>query len=98
MRGIALLEVLLHEFAHIEESPDELDHGNEFYQRLAELTMIAESNKTEFEGLFGTSLDFSEVYEYVVDSVNEYTVESEIDSVEERQSALRKKLSNANQN
>lgn len=87
------LEVLLHELAHVEEGPDEPDHGPRFYQRLTDLTRSAQSHRAELETLFGTGLDFEEVHEHVVDSVNEYTVENHIDSVEERQRALRETLS-----
>ena len=87
------LEVLLHEFAHIEEGPGERDHGPLFYHRLSELTWLAEDHQSELEELFGVPLDFSEVRDHVVDSVNEYTVEPEVESVEGRQNALREQLS-----
>lgn len=89
------IEVLLHEFAHIEEHPDEPDHGAEFYERLADLTLTAESNQAELEDLFGTSLDFGQVRDHIVASVNEYTVEAETDSVEKRQRVLREEFATA---
>lgn len=87
------IEVLLHEFAHIEEGPDEPDHGAAFYERLAELTTIAEQNHGALEDLFGADLDFDEVRAHIVDSVNEYTVESDTDTVTDRKRTLRQKLS-----
>lgn len=83
------LEVLLHEFAHIDETEDEPDHGPRFYNRLADLTEIAEAHQSELETLFGTSIDFRTVHQHIVDSVNEYTVETDIEGVEDRQSDLR---------
>ena len=86
------LEVLLHELAHVEEGPDEPDHGPQFYRRLAELARIIAAHRSEIESLFDAPIDFDLVYEHVVDSVNEYTVERDIDSVEQRQRVLREEL------
>lgn len=83
------LEVLLHEFAHIEETADEPDHGPRFYERLAALTAIAEAHQSEFEALFGTSIEFRDVHRHILGSVNEYTIASDIDSVDHRLRALR---------
>lgn len=83
------LEVLLHEFAHIEEGPDEPDHGPAFYDRLAALTAVAATKGTELESLFGGRLDFDEVRRHIVDSVNEYTVEDGPAAVEEHRRVLR---------
>ncbi|MFB6300773.1 MAG: hypothetical protein ABEH65_10975 [Halobacteriales archaeon] len=86
------LEVLLHEFAHIEEAEDELDHEPTFYDRLVELSQIAESHRSAVEDLFGTSIDFESVHRHIIDSVNEYTVESDLDDVETRQEVLREEF------
>lgn len=83
------LEVLLHEFAHVEETEAEPDHGPAFYDRLIELTTIAERNQGDIEALFGTEIDFDEVQEHIVESVNEYTVETDIENVGTRRRALR---------
>lgn len=83
------IEVILHEFAHIEETDDEPDHGPAFYERLAELADIAESKGAAWEDLFGSPIDFQSVHEHIVDSVNEYTVETDIEAVEDRQDHLR---------
>lgn len=85
------IEVLLHEFAHVEEGPNEPDHGEEFYDRLAELTAVAEDHRDEFSELFGTEIEFDKIYQHIVDSVNEYTVDA--DTVEGRQQVLREELS-----
>ena len=89
------LEVLLHEFAHVEEADDEPDHGSEFYDRLAELTQVAHDNRAEIEALFDTDIDFEEIHDHIVASVNEYTIEVEPDSVEGRRQVLREELSTA---
>lgn len=89
------LEVLLHEFAHIEEGPGEHDHGPLFYHRLSELTWLAQDHQAELEALFGVGLDFDAVREHVVDSVNEHTVEAAVDSIADRQDALREEFASA---
>lgn len=83
------LEVLLHEFAHVEEGEDDLDHDPAFYERLTDLATVAQAHGSAVEALFGASLDFEEAREHIVDSVNEYTIEPEIDSVETRRCVLR---------
>jgi len=85
------IEVLLHEFAHVEEGPNEPDHGEEFYQRLSELAVVAADHHPEMEALFDTETDFEEIYRHIVDSVNEYTVD--VGTVEGRQQVLREELS-----
>lgn len=52
------LEVLLHELAHVDEAPDERDHGDEFYERLVELTEIAAEWNAELDDLFGEPIEF----------------------------------------
>lgn len=89
------LEVLLHEFAHVEEAPDEPDHGTEFYDRLAELTQIAHEHQAEIQAVFDTEIDFEAIHDHIVESVNEYTIEVETDSVEGRRQVLREELSTA---
>lgn len=87
------LEVLLHEFAHVDEGPDEPDHGPAFYDRLAELAGIAEAYKRDVDALFDDPVDFDRVKTYIVDSVNEYTIEPELESVAERRGVLEETLS-----
>jgi len=86
------LEVLLHEFAHVEEAPDELDHDPAFYERLMALAENAAANREEVEALFDAAIDFRAVKRHIVDSVNEYTIESHIDTVADRQAVLRDEL------
>lgn len=85
------IEVLLHEFAHLEEGPSEPDHGEEFYDRLSELATIAEDHRGEMEELFDTGIEFDAIHRHIVDSVNEYTVD--VGTVEGRQQVLREELS-----
>lgn len=87
------LEVLLHEFGHVEEAEGEPDHGHEFYDRLAELTQIAHDHQEELKALFDTDIDFEEIHDHIVESVNEYTIEVETDSIEGRRQVLREELS-----
>jgi isocitrate dehydrogenase len=86
------LEVLLHEFAHVEEAPDELDHDPAFYERLMALAENAADNAETVETLFDAAIDFRAVKRHIVDSVNEYTIESHIDTVADRQAVLRDEL------
>ncbi|MFW5919754.1 MAG: hypothetical protein ACOCSF_06120 [Halanaeroarchaeum sp.] len=86
------LEVLLHEFAHVEEAEDELDHDPAFYERLTTLTENAADDRGEIEALFDAPIDFRLVKRHIVDSVNEYTIESHIDTVAERKGFLRDEL------
>jgi isocitrate dehydrogenase len=83
------LEVLLHEFAHVEEAEDDLDHDPAFYRRLTELADNAVDHRSEMEALFDASLDFRRLHAHIVDSVNEYTIEPDIDSVACRRDNLR---------
>lgn len=69
------LEVILHEFAHIDEGPHHSDHDFAFYTRLQALTNTAFENQSEIEDLLDMSLDFDKVCQYLIDSVNEYTME-----------------------
>ncbi|MXR39871.1 hypothetical protein GRX01_00645 [Halobaculum sp. WSA2] len=87
------LEVLLHEFAHVEEGPDEADHGPRFYDRLADLTTTAEAKQEGIEAVFGTSLDFERIHGHIIESVNEYTIETASDTIEGRRRVLRQELS-----
>jgi len=86
------LEVLLHEFAHVEEAPDELDHDPAFYERLMALAENAAANSDAVESLFDAPIDFRAVKRHIVDSVNEYTIESHLDTVAERRDVLRDEL------
>lgn len=82
------LEVLLHEFAHVEEAEDELDHDPAFYERLMALAENAAANAEAVEGLFDAPIDFRVVKRHIVDSVNEHTIESHLDTVDGRREAL----------
>ncbi len=84
------VEVLLHEFAHVEDYED--GHGPEFYRRLVELTYVAEDWRSEIELLFDGEVDFQLVKRLVVESVHEDTVELDIESVERRQKLLRREF------
>jgi isocitrate dehydrogenase len=83
------LEVLLHEFAHVEESADEPDHGPAFYDRLVDLTTTAEQNIDAIEALFDAVIDLEELEFHIIESVNEYTIETDIESPRRRRQALR---------
>ena len=82
------LEVLLHELAHVEEADGERDHGDEFYDRLTELTELATEWADELEDLFGESIDFDRLYRFIVESVHEETIEPDLETVRERQRTL----------
>ncbi len=82
------LEVLLHELAHVEEDEGELDHGDEFYERLTELTDIAADWDAELEAAFGEAIDFDLVRWFVVESVHEETIEPDRESVADRKAWL----------
>ena len=82
------LEVLLHELAHIEEEDSEPDHGDEFYERLCELTDIAADWDEELEAAFGEAIDFDLVRWFIVESVHEETIEPDRESVAERKEWL----------
>ncbi len=81
------VEVLLHELAHIENYDD--GHAPSFYDRLVELTFIAEDWQAELELLFDDTVDFDVVKRLLVESVHEDTIETDIESVEDRKHALR---------
>lgn len=87
------LEVLLHELAHVEEEDDERDHGDEFYDRLVELTEIAAEWEQELEEVFDEPIDFDRLRQLVVDSAHEETIETDIDDVESRKQWLRQQFS-----
>lgn len=80
------VEVLIHEFAHTENYED--DHHPDFWERVVELTEIAIAHEGEIAELFGTELDPDELKKTVVESVHEYVIESDIDSVETRKRAV----------
>lgn len=82
------LEVLIHEFAHVENYDD--GHEPSFYERFVELTEIAEDWQTELEAIFDEPIDFELLKRYIVESVHEETIEPEIESVAERKQALRR--------
>lgn len=76
------IEVLIHEFAHTENYED--DHHPDFWERVVELTEIAIAHEHEIAELFGSELDPDELKETVVESIHEYVIETDIDSVETR--------------
>jgi isocitrate dehydrogenase len=76
------VEVLIHEFAHTENYED--DHHPDFWERVVELTEISIDYREEIEALFGGEPDPDELKETVVESIHEYVIESDIDSVETR--------------
>jgi isocitrate dehydrogenase len=82
------LEVLIHEFAHVENYDD--GHEPSFYDRFVELTEIAEDWQAELEVIFDESIDFNLLKRYIVESVHEETIELDIESVAERKRALRR--------
>lgn len=86
------LEVLLHELAHVEEAPSERDHGDEFYERLVELTEIAAEWNAELADLFGEPIEFDRVHRFIVESVHEETIEPDIDTVRQRRRTLREQF------
>lgn len=81
------LEVLLHEFAHVENYDD--GHGPSFYDRLVELAEIAEDWQAELEVIFDEPIDFVLLKRYLVESVHEETIELDVESVADRKRALR---------
>lgn len=80
------IEVLLHELAHVENYED--DHAPAFYDRLVELTEIAEDRRSDLEASFGTTIDFDLVKRHVVESVHEETIEPDVETVAARQRRL----------
>ncbi|MXR39872.1 hypothetical protein GRX01_00650 [Halobaculum sp. WSA2] len=86
------LEVLLHELAHVEEEPDERDHGDEFYERLLEITAIAADWQPELEATFDEDIDFDGVRRSIIESVHEETIEEDCDDIDERKRWLREQF------
>lgn len=86
------LEVVLHELAHVDEGPDEPDHGPEFYDRFVELVEIASDWTPELEVLLGSTIDFKKVERSVVESVHEETIETDVETVNERKQILRRRF------
>lgn len=86
------LEVLLHELAHVEQGPDEPDHGAEFYDRFVDLAAIAADRRSALEGLFGESIAFGRVRRFVVESVHEETIEPHLETVAARKQSVRRQL------
>ncbi|AEN07020.1 hypothetical protein [Halolamina sp.] len=76
------VEVLIHEFAHTENYED--DHHPDFWDRIVELTEVAIDHRREIEAVFDAELDPDELKRVVVDSIHEWVIETEIDSVETR--------------
>lgn len=76
------VEVLIHEFAHAENYDD--DHHPDFWDRVVELTEIAIAHRAEIEDVFDAELDPDEVKRTVVESIHEWVIEEDIDSVETR--------------
>lgn len=82
------LEVLIHEFAHVENYDD--GHEPTFYERFVELIEIAEDWQAELEVIFEGPIDFELLKRFIVESVHEETIEPEFESVAERKRALRR--------
>lgn len=76
------VEVLIHEFAHAENYED--DHHPEFWERVVTLTEIAIDHRDDIESLFDDELDPAELKRTVIDSIHEYVIETDVDSVEMR--------------
>lgn len=76
------VEVLIHEFAHAENYDD--DHHPDFWDRVVELTEIAIAHEAEIEELFGAEFEPDELKATVVESIHEYVIEPDIDTVETR--------------
>lgn len=80
------VEVLIHEFAHTEKYED--DHHPDFWSRVVELTEIAIDHESEFEALFDDELDPETLKQTVVESIHEYVIETEMDTVDARKHAV----------
>lgn len=80
------VEVLIHEFAHTENYED--DHHPDFWDRVVDLTEIAIDRESEIEAIFDDELDPETLRHTIVDSVHEYVIEPEIDSVRSRKKAV----------
>ncbi len=76
------IEVLIHEFAHTENYDD--DHHPDFWERVVDLTEVAIAHELEIAELFGSELGSDELKETVVESIHEYVIETDIDTVETR--------------
>lgn len=84
------VEVLIHEFAHTENYDD--DHHPDFWDRVVELTEIASSHEPKIETLFDDSFSPKELKETVVDSIHEYVIDTEVDTVGARKKEVRAAL------
>lgn len=84
------MEVLLHEFAHVENHED--NHRPPFWERFVDLVEIAEEHQAELEQALDADIDMQEVRERIIDSVHEGTVDLRMDSVQERKQWLRDRL------
>lgn len=80
------VEVLIHEFAHTTNYDD--DHHPDFWDRVVELTEIAIEHRDEIEDVFDAEMDPDELKRTVVESIHEYVIEQDIDSVETRKEAV----------
>lgn len=84
------IEVLIHEFAHTENYED--DHHPDFWDRVITLTEIAIDHQSEIEELCEASFDPVTLKETVVNSIHEYVIESDIDSVSTRKKKVGQRL------
>lgn len=84
------VEVLLHEFAHAEKYED--DHHPDFWDRVVDLTEVAVDRRAEVGDLFDDDLDADALRRTVVESVHEYVIERDIDTVAERRRAVGRAL------
>lgn len=84
------IEVLIHEFAHTENYAD--DHHPDFWDRVVELTEIAISHQSAVEEAFQAPLDARALKGTIVDSIHEYVIEPDIDSVDRRKREVSEQL------
>ncbi|MEF8824738.1 MAG: hypothetical protein V5A27_00085 [Halapricum sp.] len=84
------VEVLVHEFAHTENYDD--DHLPDFWDRVDTLTEIAIAHETGIAELFGAEIDPDELKAIIVESIHEYVIESDVDTVEGRKQAVNEAL------
>lgn len=84
------IEVLLHEFAHTENYAD--DHHPSFWERVVSLTETTIERKQAVEDAFDAEIDERELKRTVVDSVHEYVVEQDVDSVAARRREVHEAL------
>lgn len=80
------VEVLIHEFAHTENYED--DHHPDFWDRVVELTEIAVVHESEIGTLFDDELGPETLRHTIVESIHEYVIEPDIDSVTTRKDAV----------